>query len=161
MNLDDQPWPKETDGLYLQLVPSCGMQLKKGSIAVNNNGWAFNVDGQYGLDKTQDNPQKGSINEVDCLYANYVSPANKVYAAHTQLARVNEPAKLGYHFHASPNATDATYHSLELSADDGQENVVVLPVDAIPDLGRVFSGGPGAVHIYGLKKPFPMLVLDE
>lgn len=153
MNLDNNPFPKDTDGIYLQLVPSCGMQLKKQSIAANKNGWAFNVDGQYALDDTKDKTQKGCVGEVDCLYTNYIHPVNKIYAAHTQLARVDEPAKRGFHSHQSSHATDATYHPLGSS----EENAVVIPVEAIADLDRVFSGGPGQVHIYGLKKPFAIL----
>ncbi|WP_448223027.1 hypothetical protein [Gordonia iterans] len=48
-SVDRSPWPARGDGLDLHLIPSCGMQLHRPSVAARAGGWAFNCDGQYAL----------------------------------------------------------------------------------------------------------------
>lgn len=145
-NMDNEPFPKKTDGIHVQLVPSCGMQIVPGSVAADHNGFVFNCDGQYALDSTK-GPQAGNQSGVQCIYANYVDESNKNYAGHTQLARVGKPAVGG---DPQLTKTDATFATLDASS------LTVLPVKKIDQLPSVFAGGPGAVHIYGLSTPFPM-----
>lgn len=148
-NTDNQPFLKNTDKLHLQLIPSCGMQLKLESIAVDDHGYVFNCDGQYGLDKSKGVPQKDIIDNVACVFTNYVCPTNSVYASHTQLARVRTPTKKG-----DPMHVDAAHATFDETL--GTQDVTVVPVVPLPDLHHLYAGGPGALHIYGLKEPYPL-----
>lgn len=144
-NLDNEPFPKATDRLHVQIVPSCGMQIMPGSVATDRLGWVFNCDGQYALDATS-GVQAGVQGGVQCIYANYVDGDNANYAGHTQLARVQTPATGD---DPTP-ATNPTFVTLATS------DVAVVPVPAIQQLGSCFAGGSGAVHIYGLAKGYPV-----
>ncbi len=82
-------------GVHVQIIPSCGMQIIAENVAADNNGFVFNCDGQYAL-------TSGDMG----VFASYTYNPDKIYAAHTQLARVDvraegdDPAALG-----SKNAT--------------------------------------------------------
>lgn len=137
---------EEITGIHVQLIPSCGMQISLPSVAADSNGLVFNCDGQFSLNTTP--MGQGVINGIDCLYANYINENNSNYAAHSQLARVKEPATGG-----DPNAqgsTNATFETLDV------ENITVVPVTAPANLNDYFAGGPGQVHIYGLDEPFTL-----
>ncbi len=141
-NIDNEP--EVIGGIHVQLIPSCGMQISLPSVATDRNGLIFNCDGQYALNTTPSG--QGVINNVDCLYANYIDENNSNYAAHSQLARVKEPATGG-----DPNAsgsTNASFETLDAS------NITVVPVPASANLNEYFAGGPGQIHIYGLNDPF-------
>ncbi len=143
-NIDNEP--ELIGGIHVQLIPSCGMQIILPSVAADSNGLVFNCDGQYALNTTPSG--QGVINEVDCLYANYINESNSGYAAHSQLARVKEPATGG-----DPNAqgsTNATFETL----DEG--SITVVPVSAPANLDGYFAGGSGQIHIYGLNDPFTL-----
>ena len=108
----------------------------------------FNCDGQYALNDTASG--QGVINEVDCLFANYINVSNTVYAAHSQLARVKDPASGG-----DPNApsfANATFEKLYAGS------ITVVPVTAPVELelNDYFAGGPGQIHICGLNDPFTL-----
>ena len=83
-----------------------------------------------------------------CTYADYVSPADAVYSAHSQLARVDRAARLSDEM--APGAVNASFEAVP------DVDVRILPVPGIPDLDGFFSGGAGAVHIYGLENPLPL-----
>lgn len=163
-NLDHHPFPdRARDALHLQLVPSCGMQLKADGVAVDEGGWAFNVDGQYALagaaasnassadggsaSAPAPQPQSGVLNGVACVFADHVSAAAEGYAGHTQLARVQQRA-VGQHAHAK-GSRDATFWADVLDP----ARVRVVPVAPVKGLDVCFAGGPGALHIYG---PLPL-----
>jgi hypothetical protein len=146
-NLNHNPFPdRARDALHLQLIPSCGMQVKPDGVAVDEGGWVFNVDGQYCLGSASQ-PQAGVLNGVACMYADHVSSTTEGYAAHTQLARVKTRA-VGNHAHAR-GSKDAAFEPDFLDPS----SVMVVPVEAIKGLGSLFAGGPGVVHIYG---PLPL-----
>jgi hypothetical protein len=143
-NIDNKT--EASAGIHVQLIPSCGMQIGLPSVAADRNGLVFNCDGQFSLNTRASG--QGVMNEVDCLYANYVNESNSKYAAHSQLARVKEPATGG-----DPNAqgsTNATFETLD------KEKITVVPVAAPANLNDYFAGGPGEVHIYGLDDPFTL-----
>jgi hypothetical protein len=143
-NIDNNP--EVIAGIHVQLIPSCGMQISLPSVAADRNGLVFNCDGQFSLNTAP--MGQGVIKEVDCLYANYINENNSSYAAHSQLARVKEPAT-----GSDPNAqgsTNATFETLDV------ENVTVVQVIAPDNLDDYFAGGPGQVHIYGLDDPFTL-----
>lgn len=145
-NIDNEPFPKPTDAVHVQLIPSCGMQISQPSVAVDANGFVFNCDGQYALDATVNQAQQGTLSNVQCIYANYVDPSNSNYAGHTQLARVQTPAQGG-----DPNRSGSTNASFQ-TLDPG--GITIVPVSAVPNLNQYYAGGPGAVHIYGLSTPY-------
>ena len=147
-NIDSEPFPLPTDAIHVQLIPSCGMQISPASVAADSNGFVFNCDGQYGLDTTTGTAQQGVQNGVACAYVNYILPSNSNYAAHTQLARVQNPAS-GNDPNA-PGSTNATFQTLAAT------DISVTDVAAIPELAACFAGGPGQVHIYGLNTPFTL-----
>lgn len=144
-NIDNEPFPKAGDAIHVQLIPSCGMQIAPASVAADSGGFVFNCDGQYNLDSSNGTAMANAQNGVSCAYVNYIDPANTVYAAHTQLARVANPAVKGDP--NAPGASNATFQTLT-TADIG-----IFAVAALPILGDYFAGGPGAVHIYGLQNP--------
>jgi hypothetical protein len=147
-NIDNEPFPKSTDAMHVQIIPSCGMQIQLPGVAADTHGFVFNCDGQYAVDTTVGTAQQGNLNGVQCIYANYVDSANASYAGHTQLARVQAPATGGDP--DAPSSTNATFETLDPSA------ITILPVPAISQLASCFAGGPGAVHIYGLNTPYAM-----
>ena len=69
---------------HLQLIPSCGMQIKENGCAVEEGGLVFNVDGQYAFGQGAKSAQKGTLNRVDCLFAEYVDADDANYGAHSQ-----------------------------------------------------------------------------
>lgn len=129
-------------GIHIQLIPSCGMQIKWPCVATDKNGFVFNCDGQYALSSIG----KGQtiINDVDCLFANYNN--NGGYAAHTQLAQVNAPAT--GNDPDSPGSSNATFLKLD------EANIDVFPVVPPANFDEYFAGGPGEIHIYGLHNPY-------
>lgn len=145
-NIDNEP--ESIDGIHVQLIPSCGMQIMLPNVAAARHGFVFNCDGQSALG---DAPRgRAVIDGVNCLYASYVDVSQPKYAAHSQLARVAEPAKGG-----DPNAPQATNATFEtLNPDD----ITVLPVEALASLDCHFAGGPGEVHIYGLGEPYELFL---
>ena len=149
-NIDRNPWPARADGIDLHLIPSCGMQLHAPSVGARAGGWAFNVDGQYALAPSAQPgiPTREIVSGVESSYTDYISPAGSDYAAHSQLARVRTPAKLGDE--KAPGAADATFEPAP------EELATVIPIAGSADLGAYFAGGGGAVHIYGLHTPLPI-----
>ncbi len=145
-------WPRDggsvDEGIDIQIVPSCGAVLSLGSIASIAGGFAFNVDGQLAAGDSIMPTGSGSVFGVQSAYGNYVDPANPRYRAHTQLAGV-VTAAVGDDGR-SPSASDA---QLARFADD---LVTVVPVTPPATLDTFFAGGPGAVHIYGLRAPLPL-----
>lgn len=144
-NIANEPFPSSYDALHVQIIPSCGMQIKQSSVAVDKYGFVFNCDGQYAVDGTT-GPQQGTLNSVQCIYANYVDPMQN-YAGHTQLARVVTPAIGGDP--NSPQSTNATLMALP-------PDITIVAVPEVAQLKQCFAAGPGAVHIYGLNAPYPM-----
>ena len=141
-NINNEPAPIVAP--HVQIIPSCGMQIKAASVAVDKNGFVFNCDGQYALSEL--NKGQAVINEVDSLFANY---SKDDYAAHTQLAHVSEKAT-GRNPN-SPSSTNATFTELN------SELVQCFAVENPPaNVGDYFAGGVGQVHIYGLKQPFTL-----
>ena len=147
-NLDNEPFPEAGDAVHVQLIPACGMQICQPSVVVDANGFVFNCDGQYSLDSTTGQARQGELDGVQCIYANYVDPDNRTYAGHTQLARVQSPAT-----GEAPNrggSTNAIFQVLDAGA------ITVVPISAVPKLEEYFAGGPGQVHVYGLRTPFTL-----
>ena len=145
-NIDNEP--SVIGGIHIQAIPSCGMQIDLPSVAADTNGFVFNCDGEYALDKSNGEAKSGTISDVKCIYANYLDSKSSIYGGHTQLARVTTPATGG-----DPNAKNSTNATLEeLSADD----VAIIPVDAPANLDDYYAGGPGAIHIYGLNSPYTL-----
>ena len=147
-NLGNEPFPKPGDAVHVQLIPSCGMQICGPSVVAGTNGFVFNCDGQYPLDDTAGQAQQGAPDGVQCIYANYVDPDNRNYGGHTQLARVQAPAK-----GEAPNrgrSLDPSFQTME------PDDVAIVPVSAVPKLDEYFAGGPGQVHIYGLHAPYTL-----
>jgi hypothetical protein len=126
------------------------MQLHPPAVAARAGGWAFNCDGQYGLGTplSAGAAQRGEIAGVTCVYADYVSPADAVYSAHSQLARVGRAARVGDEM--APGAMNAVFEAVP------DVDVRIIPVPAIADLDGYFSGGAGALHMYGTVNPLPM-----
>ena len=145
-NIDNEP--AVIGGIHVQLIPSCGMQIDLPSVATDSDGLVFNCDGQYALNDTASG--QDVINEVDCLYANYIDASNIESAAHSQLARVKDPASGGDP--NAPGSTNATFQEL----DAGNINVVPVTAPVELELDDYFAGGPGQVHIYGLDDPFTL-----
>ncbi len=139
------PWPSPEDGVNIHVVPSCGMQLHPASVAAIAGGLAFNTDGLYGLDGTESGQVlKGDVGGVNSVHVSYIDGTNTTYGAHSQLTRVVDgPVEADS---ALPGAKNATF-----SVPDVDVTIVDVPRTATTE--AVFAGGPGAVHIYGLKNP--------
>jgi len=134
--------------LNVQLVPSCGMQILADSVAVAPGGYVFNCDGQYDLDDTRSRPAAGTQGKIACLYANYVCEQSPLHAAHSQLCRVAAPAE---EVQGARTASDGiSFDHLDPA------NMAVLPVEAGDDLKDCFAGGAGELHVYGVKRPYPI-----
>lgn len=137
----------QTEQVHIQIIPSCGMRIFEANVAVKDQGFVFNVDGNFALN---DKPSgQANIEGVDCLYANYIDPNNQdTYFAHSQFARVDKAA-IGKNPHQS-DSVNATFHTLTDSS------ISVFDVSTTEDLQveRYFAGGSGQLHIYGLEKPF-------
>jgi hypothetical protein len=147
-NIDNEPFPSSGDAVHVQIIPSCGMQIQQQSVAADCNGFVFNCDGQYALDATQGGAETGVFNGVASVYANYVNGKNSGYAAHSQLARIAQPARGG-----DPNgegASDASFHPL------AAEDICIAAVKPIAHLDDCFAGGAGEVHIYGQTNPYTL-----
>ena len=138
--------PQVIGGIHVQLIPSCGMQISLPSVATDSGGLVFNCDGQYALNSNAQG--QDVINDVDCLYANYINQNNSGYAAHSQLARIKAPASGG-----DPNASGSTNATFETLCET---NITVTSVEAPANLSDYFAGGSGQVHIYGLEDPFTL-----
>ncbi len=145
-NIENEPFHQKGAGVHIQLIPSCGMQISQPSVAADANGFVFNCDGQYALDGSISQAKQGTLNKVDCIYANYVNDRNSDYAGHTQLARVETPAKGG-----DPNKKTSSNASFKkLSASD----IAIVKVGSVSGIEQYFAGGSGEVHIYGLHTPY-------
>lgn len=136
------PWPAAADGVQLHVIPSCGMQLHPASVAAKSGGLAFNCDGLYGLG--EDGPTTGVVGGVASVQTTYTDGEDVTYGAHTQLARVVE-GPVGADS-AQPGAANATFSVPDV-------DVVVVPVARTAEVDQVFAGGPGEIHIYGIKQP--------
>lgn len=147
-NIDSEPFPQPEDAVHVQIIPSCGMQIQPASVAADKHGFVFNCDGQYALDKTDAQAEAGEPGGVTSIYANYYAAPESGYQAHTQLARVATPAT--GNDPNNPSSTNATYEALD------HTQVTILPVGEIAALKDHFAGGAGAVHIYGLQKPYEL-----
>jgi len=119
-------------GIHVQIIPSCGMQIKPDNVAADNNGFVFNCDGQYAL--TTEN-----TSGLKCVFKNYIYACDTNYAAHTQLARVAQKAKGD-----NPKVPDSVATFQDVSA------IVPQVFDVSGDVSSYFAGGPGQIHIYGL-----------
>lgn len=139
------PWPAEGDGVQMHLIPSCGMQLHPASVAAISGGLAFNCDGLYGLDgATSGETISGDVGGVQSLHTSYIDGDDTTYGAHTQLTRVID-GPVGPDS-ANPGSRNATFSVPEVDS-------LVASVPRTATVDEVFAGGPGAVHIYGLKQP--------
>jgi hypothetical protein len=152
LNLGQEPFPEPGDAVHVQLVPSCGSAIAGPSVVTDRYGFVFNCDGQYPLDGTHDQVQQGSVGGVQSVYVNYnpdPSGAYNFHSAHTQLARVQNPA-IGN----NPNLHSATFLTLETS--DIASFAVPEPKLAVGTFADYFAGGFGAVHIYGLNQAYAL-----
>ena len=147
-----QPFPKVRDGIHVQLIPSCGASIVPAAVAVDGNGWVFNCDGQAAIGSSSNfgkcvlGTPNDNYSEMNCLYTD-----NSAGSGHTQLARVVTPAVGG-----NPSlGTDATFCS-NLPPATAKTIPVTVPSSSGLDVGRMFSSGPGEVHIYGLTEPYPI-----
>lgn len=139
------PWPASEDGVNLHVIPSCGMQLHPASVAAITGGLAFNCDGLYGLDGAASGETvSGDVAGVESVHVSYIDGANTTYGAHTQLTRILEGPVGGDS--AQPGARNATFRVPNV-------DVTVVSVPRTAEVSEVFAGGPGAIHIYGLKNP--------
>lgn len=135
--------PPLFEGIHVQVIPSCGMQITAGSIAAQPNGFVFNCDGSYQIGSKAFGQEV--IGDVNCLYAVYTYAANDNYGAHTQLARVQSAANGINPFHN----TNAVCQQLDDS------NIDVISISSTPSFFETcFGGGAGEVHIYGLNSPY-------
>lgn len=152
INLGDEPFPVVSDAVHVQLIPSCGMAIQAASVVADKNGFVFNCDGQYPLDGTHNQVQKGNIGGVQCVYINHnPSPtdAYNYHSAHTQLARVETAAKGN-----NPNKDSASFETLPDS--DIVCIIVNEPELPVGNFNDYYAGGAGAVHIYGLNQPYDL-----
>jgi len=115
-------------GVHVQIIPSCGMQINSKNVAADHDGFVFNCDGQYAL-------SSGDMG----VFASYTCPSDNRYAAHTQLARVDEKAEGDDP--VDPLSKNATFKDISFIEPE------VLEVPG--DVSLYFAGGPGAIHIYG------------
>lgn len=149
MNMHREAIDKKPVVMHLQLVPTYGSQISLEAIAAGRNGFVFSCDGWCPLnDRT--GPHQGILRGVQCVYVNYFSvEETQKYCAHSQLARVQRPAKGD-----DPNLSSAKLHVLSPEVVSSIE----VDVSHIPDVdfADFFSGGPGAIHIYGLDEPYAL-----
>ncbi len=118
------------------IIPSCGMQIMQASVAARSGGFVFNCDGQSPIGPAGRSSGQAEIQGVDCLFADY-QKAGSPYAAHSQLARVHEPA-VGDDPEAS-GSSNASFHSLP------PDQVESFALENPPgDLNEYFAGGPRA-----------------
>ncbi len=143
-------WAEPADGIDLHVIPSCGMKIHPSAVATRTGGWVFNCDGEYALGEPSraGESRRGTVNGVECVYADHVNPDSPGYAAHTQLALVSTGPEQGEP--RVPGARDAQF------APAPEVEIEVLPVAPTTDLSSCFAGGPGAVHVYGMRHPLPM-----
>lgn len=156
-NLELRDSPEMSSSVNIQLIPSCGMAIRAGSVAADANGFVFNCDGQYPLDSTNGTIEYGNMGGVLSIYINHnPSPtdAYNYHCAHTQFARVNVAARGN-----DPNLSSATFQ--ELDKDDVKCIFVPEPHLKYGVLADFFAGGPGAVHIYGYKQGYSLLSGSE
>ncbi|WMW79802.1 hypothetical protein RF679_14260 [Undibacterium cyanobacteriorum] len=157
-NLDIESNPEMGSCVHIHLVPSCGMAIRPGSVVADADGFVFNCDGQYPLDATNASVECGAIDGVPSIYINHnPSPidAYNFHCAHTQFARVKVAAKGN-----NPNLNSAEFQ--ELDSTDVLCVAVLEPQLEHGVLSDYFAGGPGAVHIYGVKQGFSLKSnLDE
>lgn len=137
-----------TDGggsVHIQLVPSYGSAIIQTNVVANANGFIFNCDGQMVLDSTTGVQQYGASGS-EFLYLNYGSDQ---YGSHSQLAQISVPA-VG----ANPKSSCATFSNLSTS----DVAVFSVPSPSLSDgtFEDYFTGGCGAIHIYGLRNAYAL-----
>ncbi|MBC3872355.1 hypothetical protein [Undibacterium flavidum] len=139
----------ETGTVNIQLIPSSGSAIVLQSVVADRNGFVFNCDGWCALSDST-TPQVGNVAGVQSVYTNYLSVQTEPqYFAHTQLARVNVPAK-----GRDPNFCSADFQFL--SAADVLSIAVAEPNLQVGVFSDYFAGGGGEVHIYGAKLPYDL-----
>jgi hypothetical protein len=151
-NIDNEP--PSISGINVHLIPSCGMQISSNAIAAKTNGYVFNCDGQYFLNKHKKG--FGDIQKVNSVYANYSAKVKYkeqekpiLYGAHTQFARiVTGPVK------GNPNANGAS--NAVTQKQTSTDCLTVHKVKETADFADYFAGGPGEIHIYGGETPFDL-----
>lgn len=156
-NLELRDNPEMGSSVHIQLIPSCGMAIRAGSVVADANGFVFNCDGQYPLDSTNGTVEYGDMGGVLSIYINHnPSPidAYNYHCAHTQFARVSEAARGN-----DPNIGSATFQ--ELDKDDVKCVLVPEPRLKYGVLADYFAGGSGAVHIYGFEKGYRLFSGSE
>jgi hypothetical protein len=150
-NMTLENLPVTNSRLQIQLIPSSGSAIMQQCVVVDANGFVFNVDGWCPFSELT-TPMEGNIGGVQSIYTSYTSIQNNVkYAAHTQLAKVKNPAQGN-----DPNINSADFEML--SAD----NVISLDVTKPYLIEGVFSdyfaGGCGTIQIYGAVKPYDLML---
>ncbi len=140
---------EESGTVNIQLIPSSGSAIVLQSVVAERNGFVFNCDGWCVL-SDETTPQVGNVAGVQSVYSNYLSAQTAPqYFAHTQLARVNTPAK-----GRDPNFCSADFQFL--SASDVLNIAVAEPNLQVGAFSDYFAGGAGEVHIYGAKQPYDL-----
>lgn len=120
--------------IQIQIIPSCGMQIKQKSVVATTNGLVFNCDGQYGIYMPDTKP--------DIDHSFWVAATNG--KSHTQLTQVETPC----------SGADPAVNSAVVKQPDGVRFNVV-PVTS-EDVNKIFAYGSGEVHIY-TKIPIPVI----
>jgi hypothetical protein len=120
----------DTELIQIQLVPSCGMQIKQGSIIAGKNGLVFNCDGQYDNLGASSQP-----NATDSVWT-----PTESHRAHTQLTAVVTPC-IG----EKPGIHDAVVTSPSVTV----KQLMIKDSTA----SQLFAYGPGEVHVYS---PLPV-----
>ena len=133
--------------VYIQIIPSAGMEIVESSVVAAHNGFVFNVDGEYGL----------SSHILGSEYSNYTGSTYTLpfsssaypdkqltYGAHSELAMVDKAA-IGNTSYVS----DATFKDITTSVD--QTTIAMDKTDT--SISAEYSDGNGQIDIYGLKNP--------
>lgn len=140
-----------SDLVHIHLIPSSGSAIVQQCVVAGHNGFVFNVDGWCAYDESS-TPQQGDVNGVQSLYASYHSlDGCTQYAAHSQLAQVNNPAKGN-----DPNYNAASFN--ELNVDNVAVLTVPLPTLECGEFSDYFAGGTGALHVFGIKQAYPLTI---
>jgi hypothetical protein len=141
--------PKVSDLVHIHLIPSSGSAIMQQCVVADHNGFVFNVDGWCAYDESS-TPQQGDVNGVQSLYVSYHTvEGGTQYASHSQLARVNNPAK-----GSDPNYNSADFQ--ELNVDNVGVLKVPLPTLDCGEFNDYFAGGTGAIHIFGIKQAYSL-----
>lgn len=146
-NLEPQGAVSKGNAVHIHLIPSSGSAIVQQCVVADSNGFVFNVDGWCAYDDSS-TPQQGDVNGVQSLYASYHDLQNGTqYAAHSQLARINAPAKGN-----DPNLYPASFQNLDV--DNLEVHAVPVPSLDHGAFSDYFAGGSGALHIFGAKQAY-------